>query len=109
MQIDETRRDSEAGRIDLTRAGCARGVGRIDHRGYFAIFDRDVGLEAGGATAVDHDAIANDYVIFHAGDYSRLATLSANDSTSGRVNHLIECGTHRGFRTSLGRGDPCTQ
>ena len=27
----------------------------------------------------------------------------------GRGNHLIVCGTHRGFRTSLGRGDPCTQ
>src|SRR5208337_3714009 len=26
----------------------------------------------------------------------------------GRENHLIECGTRRGFRTSLGRGDPCT-
>ena len=32
----------------------------------------------------------------------------------GRVNHLIKCGTHRGFHTSLGidtvaGGDPCTQ
>ena len=23
--------------------------------------------------------------------------------------HLIKCGTRRGFRTSLGRGDPCTR
>ena len=22
---------------------------------------------------------------------------------------MIKCGTHRGFRTSLGRGDPCTR
>ena len=26
----------------------------------------------------------------------------------GRGNHFIECETHRGFHTSLGRGDPCT-
>jgi len=35
-------------------------------------------FEARSAAAVDDDAIANDYVIFHARDYSRLATLSAN-------------------------------
>ena len=28
----------------------------------------------------------------------------------GRGNHFIECGTDRGFRTSLGRGcGPCTR
>src|ERR1019366_3031999 len=26
-----------------------------------------------------------------------------------RQGNLIECETHRGFRASLGRGDPCTQ
>src|ERR1700722_3527904 len=31
-----------------------------------------------------------------------------NRARSGQAVR-IECGTHRGFRTSLGRGDPCTQ
>ena len=30
---------------------------------------------------------------------------SASGGVRGRVNHFIECGTRRGFRTSLGRGD----
>ena len=78
MQIDKARRDCESGRIDLARAGCARGVGRIDQRGNLAILDCDVGLEARRAAAVDDDAVANDYVIFHARDYSRVGAFSAN-------------------------------
>ena len=27
----------------------------------------------------------------------------------GTRGNLIKCGTHRGFRTSLGRAEPCTQ
>ena len=56
----------------------ARGVRRIDQRRDFSIFDRDIRFEARRATAIDHDAIANNQVIFHVRDYSRLATLSAN-------------------------------
>ena len=34
---------------------------------------------------------------------------AARNGNVGRVDHVIECGTHRGFHTSLGRGDACTQ
>ena len=39
----------------------------------------------------------------------RAPAVSAPGGRSVRRGNLIECGTHRGFRTSLGRGDPCTQ
>ena len=78
MQIDEARRHCEPGRVDLARAGCARGVGGIDQRGNLAIFERDIGAKARRSAAVDHDGIANNYVIFHARDYSRVAASSAN-------------------------------
>jgi hypothetical protein len=90
MHIDEARRDRESGRIDFARRGCARGVGRIDQRGYFAIFDCHVGPVARRAATIDHDAVADDYVIFHERDYSRIVAPSANPRAGSHLDQSIE-------------------
>jgi hypothetical protein len=80
MQIDEAGRHCESGRVDLALAGRASGVAGIDQRGNLAIFERDIGAKARRSTAIDDDGIANNYVIFHARDYSRVSASSANPS-----------------------------
>ena len=42
-------------------------------------------------------------------DQGRAGSHGGRVVVEGRVNHLIKCGTRRGFRASLGRGDPCTR
>ena len=35
--------------------------------------------------------------------------MRSNRAMRRRKGKSFNCGTHRGFHTSLGRGDPCTQ
>ena len=59
VRVDEARRDGAAGGGNLAvRAGRPE----VAHRGDAIAGDADIGLETGGAAAVEHGGIANDEV-----------------------------------------------
>ena len=61
VQVDETGRDEQAGRIDLAGAGLVD----LSHRGYHAPGHRDVAHERLAAEPVDEGSVADDEFICH--------------------------------------------